>query len=240
LARDGTEWSYDICSKLKKGELSRFLKKAKIKPFPFYCTMVDRSLERLVKQGFITKVNQPVKSKKGPPRILCTLTLFGLLRLLEISKESWGYIDDIVTKHADKLPLIFGEWEHFREKHVERKVIEALKIFCKTYVPYMYASEGLDKIDDFLREDLTRSILYFHLGLITLPPLDRASDEMKKQIFERERVKTFDWAKVWYENERLKEYLVKELDYDEREHEIRLTGIRLVKEYIKSLKSTSK
>jgi hypothetical protein len=59
---------------------------------------------------------------------------------------------------------------------------------------------------------------------------------MKKQIFERERVKTFDWAKVWYENERLKEYLVKELDYDEREHEIRLTGIRLVKEYIKNLK----
>ncbi|MGB9756183.1 MAG: hypothetical protein ACPLVJ_00155 [Candidatus Bathyarchaeales archaeon] len=235
LARDGTEWGYDLYKKLKESELPRFLKSNKIKPFEFYSSMVDRSLHRLEKCGFIKKSKGPVKSKKGPPKIPCSLTLFGLLRILEISKEPWGYIDEIAVKHADKLPVIFGAWKHFKEKQVENKVIEALKIFCKTYMPHWYTSKGLDKIDDFLREDLTRSILYFHLGLITLPPLDRVSEQRRREIIELEKKRTFDWVKVWFENEKLREYLIKELDYDEREHEQRLAGIKLVKEQIKKL-----
>jgi len=240
LARDGTHWGYDIYIKLKKGELPRFLEKEKIEPFPFHSSTVSRSLERLEKQGFIIKAEQPVKSKKGPPNIPCTLTLFGLLRVLEISKELWGYIDEIAAKHANKLPLIFGEWNYFKEKRVEGKVLEAMKIFCKTYVPYMYTSRGLAKTDEFLREDLTRNILFFHLGLITLPPLNKASEQIRQQIFEREKMKTFDWVKVWFENEKLRQYLTKELDEDEREHERRLRGNKLVREYIKNLGSIPK
>jgi hypothetical protein len=197
--------------------------------------MVDRSLQRLEKYGFIKKEKQPVKSKKGPPKILCTLTLFGLLRFLEISKKSWSYIDEIAAKHVDKLPLIFEAWEHFKKSYAESKVIDALKAFCRAYMPHMYTSKGLDKVDDFLREDLTRSVLYFHLGLITLPPLDRAPEERKQEIIELEKKRTFDWVKVWFENEKLREYLIKELDYDEREYEQRLAGIKLVKEQIKKL-----
>lgn len=235
MAKDGIEWSYDLYIKLKKSQLPSFLKNTKIKPFKFYYSMVDRSLQRLEKYGFIRKAKQRVKSKKGPPKILCTLTLLGLLRLLEINKESWGYIDEIATKHADKLPLIFGEWEHFKKNYAESKVIDALKAFCKAYIPRMYTSKGLDKVDDFLREDLTRSILYFHLSLITLPPLGRVSEQRKQEIIELEKKRTFDWVKVWFENEKLREYLIKELDYDEREHEQRLAGIKLVKEYIRKI-----
>lgn len=240
LAKDGTEWGYDLYIKLKKSELPSFLENNKIKPFKFYYSMVDRSLQRLEKYGFIKKAEQPVKSKKGPPKILCTLTLFGLLRLLEISKESWGYIDEIAAMHADKLPLIFGEWKYFKENHAERRVIEALKTFCKAYIPHWYTSQGLESIDDFLREDLTRSILYLYLGLITLPPLDKVSEQRRQEIIEFEKKRTFDWIKVWFEKEKLKEYMIKELDADEKEHEQRLIGIKLVKEYIKKLETNKK
>lgn len=236
LAKERVSWGYNIYCKLKQIELPRFLKiNNKIKPFPVYYSTIERSLQRLERRNFIKKAKEPTKSKKGPAQKLCTLTLLGLLYLLEFNKESWGYIKEIAEKHADKLPLIFGEWEHFKKNYAESKVIDALKAFCKTYLPHIYTFKGLDKAEDFLREDLTRSILYSHLSLITLPPLDKVSEQRKQEIIELEKKRTFDWVKVWFENEKLREYLIKELDYDEKEHEQRLTGIKLVKEYIKKI-----
>jgi hypothetical protein len=235
LAIDGTDWRYNIYNKLRKNVLPRVLKTERIEVLKFYSSTVNRSFERLEERGFVTIDEHPTKSEKGRPKFLCYLTLLGLLHALEFRKELWGYIDEIAVKHADKLPLIFGEWKHFKEKGVESKVVEAMKIFCKMYVPRLYAWRGLDNANRLLCEDLTRHVLYFHLTLITLPPLDKASEQTRRRIYEREKTKTFDWVKVLLRNERLGEYLTKELDEDEREHENRLKGIRLVRKYIRDL-----
>ncbi|MEM2145456.1 MAG: hypothetical protein QXV37_02135 [Candidatus Jordarchaeaceae archaeon] len=240
LAKEGVSWGYKIYRKLKRIELPRFLRINKIKTFPVYYSTVERSLQRLERRMFIKKAKELTKSKKGPPQKLCTLTLLGLLYLLEFNKESWGYIEEIAAKHADKLPLIFGKWEHFKRNHAEGIVVDALKAFCRAYVPYLYESKGLDKMDDFLREDLTRSVLYFHLSLITLPPLDiipKISENRKQEIFELMKKRTFEWVKIWFSDEKLREYLIKELNYDERECRQRLLGIKLVKENIRKIAS---
>lgn len=240
LVIDGPDYCYDIYKKLKKGILPHALERKRMEPFKLYNNRVGRSLDRLEKQGFIEKEKQQRKSKKGPPRIFCHTTFHGLLHILEFHKESWGYINEIARKHVDKLPLIFGEWEYFGKKGVKDKVIEAMKAFCKTYVPYAYTSGRFERTNElFLREDMTRAILYFHLNLITLPPLNKASEQVRQQIFEREKMKTFEWVRIWLENRKLEQYLTRELDEDEREHEERLRNIRLVKEYIRSLKGIS-
>ena len=240
LAIDGTDWAYDIYNKLRVRELPKIIKAENIdrKSFKFYFSSVDRSFDRLEKQGFVKKEEHSTKSKRGPPKFPCHLTLLGLLHALEFRKELWGRIDDIAEKHADRLPLIFGEWKYFSERGVKNKVIVVMQSFCKAYVPRMYTSDGFVNYDEkSLREDLTRTIFFFYLDFITLQHLIKTPDQMRQQIIEREKTRAFDWIRVWLSNEKLKQYMTEELDEDERENRNRLKSIRLVRRYIRDLES---
>ncbi|MGB9693267.1 MAG: hypothetical protein ACPLYF_00320, partial [Fervidobacterium sp.] len=136
----------------------------------------------------------------------------------------------------------FKQWKYFEKKGVKDRVIEAMKASCKTYVPYQYTQGKFQRTDEqFLRESMTFSILYFHMNFITLlPQLYGMPEQAKQQILEREKSKTLEWVKIWYDNPKLRRYLMMELDRDERESEERFKNVKLVREYIKNLESISK
>lgn len=242
LAKDGPDWCYNIYKKLKKIELPRALNRKKKKPFKLWLSTVGRALDRLESQKLIKKEEKIRKLEKGHPKRIYHLNFHGLLYLLEFYKESWAHIDDIAIKHLDKLPLIFGEWEYFGEKGVKGKVIEAMKNFCITYVPYKFAGRGrLERTDEpLLIELMTHSTLYFDLGFITRPPLNKASEQIRHRIFEREKKKALEWVKIWFGNQKLKLYLNEELDKYERGHEEGLRNIKILREYIQSLERNSR
>ena len=240
LARDGRDWCYDIYKKLKKNELPNALLRRRKKPFEIYLSKVGLALNELASLGLIRKGKKVMKLKKGHRKRMYYITFHGLLYVLEFYKESWRHIDEIAKKHADKLPLIFRQWEYFGEKGVKDKVIEAMRVFCKAYAPYQYTLGKWKRTDElFLREDMTRSVLFFYLNFITLPPLlSRVSQEARQQVLEREKRKTLEWVNIWLGKPKLKQYLTMELGRDEKEYKERLNNVRFVKEYIENLKST--
>lgn len=130
----------------------------------------------------------------------------------------------------------------FRKKGVKGKVIEAMKNFCITYVPYKFAGRGrLERTDEpLLQELMTHSTLYFHLSFITLPPLNKAPEQVRQYIFEREKKKALEWVKIWFGKQKLKLYLNEELDKYEREHEERLKNIKILRTYIRNIERSSR
>jgi hypothetical protein len=237
LATEGAEWSYDIYHKLKAVLSPQFFITHRIASFELYPQLLDRRLDRLRKQAFIRRTTEPQKSKKGPPQKPWDITLFGLLHVLEFREELWTQIDEIAANHADKLPLIFKKdnWKHFVEKGGKERVKEAIKSFCETYIPHVYTSVGEpSKVDELLTADLTHHILWFHLSLITLPPLNKASRQIRQRIFEREMKKTLEWTKIWMDGGELEKFLANALCYDYQDTVGRLYGIKLVMEYMNS------
>ena len=236
LARDGPYWCYGIFKKLNEDELPNALLGRRKESFKIYLTTVGRTLNELVSLGLIRKEKRLVKLKKGHPKRMYHITFHGLLYVLEFYEESWMHIDDIAKKHADKLPLIFKQWEYFGRKKVKKEVIQAMRIFCKTYVPYQSTLGKLERINaEFLRENMTRHILFFHLPLVTHPfYLSKASEEVKQNMYERAKRETLEWINIWLDNHRLEKYAKTELNRHEEECVERLTNIKLVKKYIQN------
>jgi len=89
---------------------------------------------RLIK----VKRTEPAR-KKGKERKIYTLTLTGLISVLKFAlqlsgEEKYVFLDILVKNYPDKLPLILGKWEFYKENGIEKIITKALEKALKKYV----------------------------------------------------------------------------------------------------------
>jgi hypothetical protein len=105
------------------------------KKFPFHLIQIWRPLKKLKSKKMIKsrkiKKTRTKGQKKGPYYFLTTI---GLLRLFTYEEEIPKYVDAVSEIHKNKVPLIFNQWEHFKQQKADGKVIQAIKSYYEFFV----------------------------------------------------------------------------------------------------------
>lgn len=78
------------------------------------------------------------------------LTKLGLYNSL-LLKETWNHIEEVASAHKDKLPLVFGKWDHYKEKKVIGIVIK--RLFIGIGAAYPTLSNVPPEVYDIFEED---------------------------------------------------------------------------------------
>jgi len=214
--------------------------------YRFWLSQVWRALRSLESKRFIRSHDGRRKlegQKKGP---YYYITILGLLKILTYD-VSLAEIGLIMKKNADRVPLIFNEWDYFEQKGVTQKIVFAMRFFYVSYVmDGMFAvpspfkpRKGLLRQQHWLLPRpklngavLTRYVLFHYLPLLTLSRFE-ATEPIGKRVLENCRRISFEWVRIWSENPRLRKYLIEQLARKEKMTENVLMRIREVEDYIK-------
>lgn len=200
LATKEFSWYNSIYKNLK----DKIYKKGKNKPqkIKIYQTVIWDAIKKLEREGdvYVEKENQKIGGKGQPVRII-RITKRGLFKLLA-HDDAWAFIDKIASNHKDKLPIIFGYWDHFVKEGVKSKVIEAMRIFFKNPLPYFSrefskmkkeVQEKYFAVFDSMLDDMLNHYVLF------LPLLSSKTPNEARE-----------WLKVWQEKTILKRYMIEE------------------------------
>lgn len=85
-----------------------------------------RHLKTLKELRFIELDSTEPSSKGGKEKNIWRITFPGLLRLL-MEGENLRHIDELATKYAKHLPLIFGKWPFFKQKDIKDQIKERIQ-----------------------------------------------------------------------------------------------------------------
>jgi len=127
---------------------------------------VLRHLQALEKNGYIHLVRTEPAEKGGKERKIYELTLNGLILVLkkrselysalifgkvqeETNREIEEAIDQVVSIHRDKLPLIFGKWVFFKENNIKDLIVRRF-IFAIQRSRLLSSLNGADKMNQEL------------------------------------------------------------------------------------------
>jgi len=103
-----------------------------------YYPSTYKSLIRLEKQGFVWR-NPKEISEKGTPKTPFRLTMRGLAEASN-TEDFWKNLDKIVKVWIDLAPLVFGNWEYFKERDLDEE--------AKMRLRQMFQGEGIRKFHD--------------------------------------------------------------------------------------------
>jgi hypothetical protein len=200
-----------------------------------YLIKVWRALQRLkleyLIESFEHKKQLEKGQKKGP---YYRLTIIGLLKIFTYD-DLYKHLSSIVENHANKA-LIFSEWDYFEEQGVKGKIIEAIKGFYTSYVSENSHFPGLEKQHPTLKRELDRYVLFYHLPIVSLAPFFRIKDRSSSLMaFERFRLRSFPWIRIWYDRRKLRRFMTREITQEQIMARDALIHIMEAKNFIRSL-----
>lgn len=224
LSRNKTGYLYGITKHLTEK-----------KHLPISSSQVGRALDKSASEG-LTRLLKGLKlkgHKKGP--FYC-LTLVGLLKLLcyDVSAQD---LHTIIEGNADRVPLLFGEWDYFEKNKVAPKILFAMRYFYSFHVlegEFVIPNYSRSKKKKFRKKNLpkqqnwltprpklnssvlTRYILFHYLPMLTISTFE-TEHPLERRIVEQCRRVSFEWARVWSGKPKLRRYLNEQLIHLEKE-----------------------
>jgi hypothetical protein len=119
LAQNGSKNSYEV----KRGLDASY-------------SVVHKWMRRSEQQGFVSP-NPEKKGQKGVMTKPYRLTLAGLANAFE-NEELWSHVDQIAGNWSELAPLVFGKWNYFKERELDKEATERLR--------QMFHGEGVLKL----------------------------------------------------------------------------------------------
>jgi len=177
---------------------------------------VSKALERLRKDGRVLVVKRR-RAKSGVKVRIYDLSIHGLIEVLKSCKDR-DKAKLIIDNNKEKLPLIFGKWDLFRDKNVEDIAFKILKNFTYSgWVGVPFKSKiGTPSYEKEYAE-------YFQYSFYLL-----ACDILSREEFDR-------WLVVIAMEEDIIRFLI---DQIRKEKEVYEERVRILEEIEKRLTST--
>lgn len=175
------------------------------------------TIQQLLNRNLI-KIEYKKPSAKNPKIEVeyYSITILGLFEVINSfsPKELDGNMDVIAKKHADKLPLVFGKWEHFSKHGFREQAILNLTTIPKAYLlrAEFASSSKLPQYSTRLEQGITHTFCFGELRIMhfyDIPPSEFLTlEDLEFHSEEAERIER--WIRMLMMDSDLREYVKKE------------------------------